>query len=83
MKNFKTALFILLAVAIVILIIFLVKNITNNNDTKENEKLISEIKYMDNKLTYLLNSVNNITLENFKISVSTSHLICSFMSINR
>ena len=70
MKNFKTALFILLAVAIVILIIFLVKNITNNNDTKENEKLISEIKYMDNKLTYLLNSVNNITLENFKISVS-------------
>lgn len=74
MKKLKTALLILLAVTVAILIFLLVKNIINNNSTKENEKLISEIKYMDNKLTYLLNSVNNITLENFKISVTKTSM---------
>ena len=68
MKKLKTTLIVLFAVVIVILIFFLVKNI-NNNKNKNNNKVISEIKYMDNKLMTLLNSMNNITLENYKISV--------------
>ena len=70
MKNLKTYLLILFAIVIILLVFFLVKNIKNDNYHKENEKLLSEIKYMDNKLTYLLNSVNNISLENYKISVT-------------
>lgn len=68
MKKFKTTLIVLFAVIIVILVIFLVKNI-NNDKNKDNDKVVSEIKYIDNKLMILLNGMNNITLENFKVSV--------------
>ena len=70
MKNFKTAIIILFAVVIVILIFFLVKNKNNNNNSSQNDKIISEINFMDSKLTSLLNGVNNITLENYKITVT-------------
>lgn len=69
MKKFKTALILLFAVVIVILVFFLVKNINNDNN-QNNGKIISEIKYMDNKLMTLLNSMNGISLENYKISVT-------------
>ena len=67
MKNLKTALIILFAVIIAILIFFLAKNIKNNNNSSKNDKLISEINYMDSKITSLLNSTNNISLDNYKI----------------
>ena len=70
MKNFKTALIILFAVVIIILVFFLVKNIKNNSNQLQNDKMISEINFMDSKITSLLNSVNNITLENYKITVT-------------
>lgn len=70
MKNFKTGLLILFAIIIIILVFFLVKNIGNNSNTKQNDKLTSEIKYLDNKLTFLLNSMNNIKLDNYKVSVT-------------
>ena len=70
MKNIKTMILLLFAIMIVILIFFLVKNIKKNSYTFKNNKLISEINYMDSKLTYLLNSVNNITLDNYKVSIS-------------
>lgn len=70
MKNFKTALIILFAVVIIILVFFLVKNIKNNSNQLQNDKMISEINFMDSKITSLLNGVNNITLENYKITVT-------------
>lgn len=71
MKNLKTALLILFAIIIVILIFLLAKNIKNNNNqSSENNKIISEINYMDSKLTNLLNSLNNITLDNYKVSAT-------------
>ena len=70
MKNFKTALIILFAVVIIILVFFLVKNIKNNSNQSQNDKMISEINFMDSKITLLLNGVNNITLENYKITVT-------------
>lgn len=68
MKKFKTAIIVLFAVIIVILVFFLVKRL-NNDKSKDKDKAVSEIKYMDNKLMTLLNTMNNITLENYKISV--------------
>ena len=70
MNKLKTALLILSAIVIVILIFFLVKNANNANKKVDNDKIVSEIKYMDNRLTSLLNSVNNISLENYKLSVT-------------
>ncbi len=70
MKNLKTALIILFAFAIVILIFFLVKNIKNNNNSSQNYKMISEINFMDSKITSLLNDVNNIKLGNNKIAIT-------------
>ena len=70
MKFSKTMILILFAVVIVILIFFFLKNIKNNNNTSQDDKLISEINYMDNKLTALLNSINNITLDNYKVSIT-------------
>lgn len=70
MKNLKTTLIVLFTFLIVILIFFLVKNIKNNNNTSQNDKMISEINFMDSKLTSLLNGLNNITLENYKITVT-------------
>lgn len=69
MKNLKISLIILFAIIISILLIFLVKNINNSNDSSQNDKLISEINFMDSKLTSLLNRVNSITLENYKVTV--------------
>lgn len=70
MRNFKTYLIILFAIIIVILIFFLVKIINNNNYLSQNDKMISEINFIDSKLTSLLNEINNITLENYKITVT-------------
>ena len=67
MKNIKTVLLILFAIIIVILIFFLVKNIKNNNNVSQNDKIISEINYIDNKITKILNSLNNIKIENYKL----------------
>lgn len=74
MKNLKTVLIVLFAVVIVILIYFLVKNKKNNNSSIRNDKMISEINFMDSKLTSLLNGVNNITLENYKITVTKTSI---------
>lgn len=74
MNKFKTGLLILFAIVIIILIFFLVKNINNNNNENENQKIVSEIKFMDTKLTSLLNSVNNISLENYKVSVTKTSI---------
>lgn len=74
MKNLKTVLIVLFAVIIVILIYFLVKNKKNNNSLIRNDKMISEINFMDSKLTSLLNGVNNITLENYKITVTKTSI---------
>ena len=73
MKNLKTVLIVLFAIIILILIFFLVKNIKNNNNSSQNNKMISEIDFMDSKLTSLLNSINNITLENYKITVTRTN----------
>ena len=70
MNKFKTGLLVFFTIIIVILIFFLVKNINNNNKSTGNEKIVSEIKFMDTKLTSLLNSVNNISLENYKVSLT-------------
>lgn len=62
------------AYMIVILIIlvsgFGIYKMINKNQTKQDEKAkaLSEIKYLENKISNLFNQMNNITFENYKIS---------------
>lgn len=70
MDKYKTSILIVFTIIIVILVFFLVKNINNNNNNLDNKKIVAELKYMDTKLTSLLNSINNISLENYKVSVT-------------
>ena len=70
MHKLKTILLILFVFVIVILIFFLVKNSNGTNNQNGNTKMISEIKYMDTKLTSLINSINGVSLENYKVSAT-------------
>ena len=70
MKKLKNSLIVLFTFIIVILIFFLVKNIKNNKNLSQNDKMISEINFLDSRLTSLLNGLNNITLDNFNINVT-------------
>lgn len=70
MNKLKTVLLILFAIVILILVFFLFKNLNKENNNTANNKIISEVKYIDNKLNSLLNAMNNINLENYKISIS-------------
>lgn len=69
MSKIKKTLLIVLAITIVILAGFLIKKLLTKNNNSSDDKVISEVKYLDNELTSLLNSVNNISLENYKISI--------------
>ena len=44
----------------------------NSNETTE-EKTLSEIKHIENELENLFNSMNNISFENYKITVSETN----------
>lgn len=70
LKKLKNSLIVLFTFIIVILIFFLAKNIKNNKNSSQNDKMISEINFLDSKLTSLLNGLNNITLDNFNITVT-------------
>ena len=70
MKNLKNILLILFTTIILILIFFLVKKINNNSYNINNKKITSEIKFMDNKISLMLNSICNIKLDRFQISTA-------------
>ena len=63
------AIFVIVIILAVIFGFFVYSNA--NGDTKSNEKIEKEIDYLDTKIINLINKLNNINLENYKISVST------------
>lgn len=70
MNKLKIVLLIVFAVVILGLLFFLFKNINSKDSNTNNDKIVSEIKYMDDKLSSLLNGMNNINLDNYKISIT-------------
>lgn len=74
MKNFfKYGISILL---IIVIIIVLIMTIFKNKDTNNTlaEKAREELNYLDLEIIGLLNSLNNITIENYKISTKEVNL---------
>lgn len=67
----KILCFILFFIIIVITIGGCISNAKNKEDIGEDQsKQLSEIKYLENRIIILLNSLNNITFENYNITIS-------------
>lgn len=60
---------ILIIIGSVVLASF-IKAKNRNNDGQGKDKAVSEVKYLETKLTALLNSMNNIKYENYKVITS-------------
>lgn len=63
-KNTKIFLFFIISLAIV-LVLTGCENNNKNNDIKN--KVSSELDFLDNKIVYILNKLNNLELENYTI----------------
>lgn len=68
MKNLKKMAYIILIIIIVVLSLTIYTNASKNNEEDQKQKTLSEIKFLDSKIVDLLNSLNNIEFENYKIS---------------
>lgn len=66
MKKIKILCFILF----LFMILLTLTGCSNKNDDKNKEKAMSEVKYLESKLTTLLNSMNNIKYENYKVTTT-------------
>ena len=70
MKRFKIIAYIILAIVIVTLFFIIFTNVSKSDNSDENGKVISEIRYLEARLVYLLNSMNNIESGNYNIKVT-------------
>lgn len=62
---------------LIIFILLLTLTGCNNNNKNENilsEKVKEELKYLDLEIVSLINALNNITVENYKISTKEINL---------
>lgn len=74
MKKYTKIAYIVLIIIILTSIFFMYKVFgrNNSNETTE-EKTLSGIKHIENELENLFNSMNNISFENYKITVSETN----------
>ena len=71
MKKYARIAYIFI-ILLILLSIFLVYKVSGKDESQDKiqEKLLSSIKYFDNKFTDLFNEINNIKFENYTISVT-------------
>ena len=69
MKKFKNIAYILLVFIIIILGFVIYSNANKDDKNEENEKIVSEIKYVESKLVNLFNEMNKIESRNYNIAV--------------
>lgn len=72
MKKHKKIILVLIIIIFIVCISYAIYAFSNSNNTNTDnnqEKIISEIKYLENKFLSISNSLNNIEYENYKINV--------------
>ena len=69
MKNLKRIGYIVLIAIIIILGFIIYSNANKNNENNQQEKVLSEIKYIESKLVQLFNEMNKIESRNYTISI--------------
>ncbi len=67
MKKFKIISYIILLIVLVVLALTVYTSATQNDEQDENEKVTSEIRYLDTKLVELFNHMNHIETRNYQI----------------
>ena len=70
MKKFKKLSYLLLIIVIAILAIILYSTISRGEENNQQEKGMAEIEFLEDKITNLLNLMNNIQTTNYSISVT-------------
>ena len=70
MKKFRRIVYIILIAIIIVLSLTIYTSASKENEEPKKEKASSEIKYLDSQLVELMNKMNNIEFENYKISTS-------------
>lgn len=69
MKKFKKIIYIILIIIIAVLSFIIYSNANKGKENNQNEKVFSEIKYIESKLVDLFNEMNKIESRNYSISV--------------
>ena len=69
MKNLKRIGYIVLIAIIIILGFIIYSNANKNNENNQQEKVLSEIKYIESKLVQLFNEMNKIESRNYTTSI--------------
>ena len=73
MKRFKRFAYIILIAVVIVLSLAVYTNATKNDNKTQEEKIYSEVQYLETKLENLLNSMNNIETRNYKVSVDETN----------
>ena len=66
MKKFKKLGYLIIIIVLVVLGLTIYVNATNKEGSEE-EKILAEIKYIENTISDLMNSLNNIETRNYNI----------------
>lgn len=69
MKKFKKLGYLIIIIVLVVLGLTIYVNATNKEGSSEEEKILAEIKYIENTISDLMNSLNNIETRNYNISI--------------
>lgn len=69
MKKFKKLGYLIIIIVLVVLGLTIYVNATNKEGSSEEEKILAEIKYIENIISDLMNSLNNIETRNYNISI--------------
>ena len=70
MKNIKRIAFVLIFIIMLVLSLTIYKNASKDNTKTQKEKTFSQIKYMEGKISNLLNSMNHIEARNYSVVTS-------------
>lgn len=69
LKKFKKIIYIILIIVIAVLSFVIYLNASKGKENNQNEKVFSEIKYIESKLVDIFNEMNKIESRNYSISV--------------
>lgn len=70
LKNIKRIAYIMLVVIVCILSLAIYTNASENNEEEQKDKAFAQIKYMEGKISNLLNAMNNIEVRNYSVVTS-------------
>ena len=69
MKKFKFIAYLISIIIMIILSVTIYSSIAKSEEVDEKDKTVSEIKYLEERLVYIANTINNIESDNYSIKI--------------